>query len=690
MPQTRPSRNVLLSDVTITGQFVASPSRRPNFQRENEAFKTVAKCFVKAPETVLNVLVELAVDLCEAGTAGISLEEIDSNGKRVFRCVAIAGELKEMPGDATHHDLSPCGTCLDSNRPQMFSQLDKVHTYLQDAPRPFAEALWVPCRVEGGPTGAFWIVAHDAGRHFDYDDLRLMTSLVDFAALALSHPHTQARLPESQKQTVLEHSLLRDAFTQAPGPIALLNGPDHKFVFVNSAYLALFGREQILYKTMQEVFPEFREQGHLEMLDRVYQTGETFVAKDREVNLNRSGREDTIYLDFSYHPMRNTSGEVEGILFQAVDVTERVIARSQLEARVGTRTAELQESEKRFRLVANATPVLIWMAGPDKLCTYFNQSWLNFTGRPLAAELGNGWADGVHPDDLQKCLETYNQSFDGRWPFQMEYRLQRHDGEYRWVLNHGVPIIDADGIFTGYIGSCVDVTDRKVAEEALATLGGRLIEAQEQERSRIARELHDDLSQRLAMLAIGLQTLKTFPPDSSAKLRRRAEQLYKSTAKLSTDVHALSHELHSSQLEYLGVVSAMKNYCEEVAEQQDVEIKFTHNNVPRALPWDISLSLFRVLQEGLRNAVKYSGVRYFEADLRGVSGEIQLTIRDSGAGFDPEIVANRRGLGLISMRERISLVKGAIAIMSKPRRGTEINVRVPIADEVPATLELAA
>ena len=142
---------------------------------------------------------------------------------------------------------------------------------------------------------------------------------------------------------------------------------------------------------------------------------------------------------------------------------------------------------------------MIWMSGPDKLCNYFNKTWLEFSGRPLEAELGDGWSQGVHPVDLNGCLDVYTRSFDRRQSFEMQYRLRRYDGEYRWVLDTGVPRSNPDGSFAGYIGSCIDITDRKLAEEALARMGRRLIEVQEQERTRIARELHDDVLQRMAL-----------------------------------------------------------------------------------------------------------------------------------------------------------------------------------------------
>src|SRR5438094_494890 len=136
------------------------------------------------------------------------------------------------------------------------------------------------------------------------------------------------------------------------------------------------------------------------------------------------------------------------------DITKRKIAEE-----------ELRESEARFRTVADSAPVLIWMSGPDKLCTFFNKGWLDFTGRTMEQELGKGWTEGVHADDLDHCLEVYGNSFNARQPFTMEYRLRRNDGEYRWLLDNGTPRFASDGAFLGYIGSCIGITERKLAEE---------------------------------------------------------------------------------------------------------------------------------------------------------------------------------------------------------------------------------
>jgi PAS domain S-box-containing protein len=640
------------------------------------------------------------------------------------------------------------------------------------------------------------------------------------------------------------------------------------------------------------------------------------VSYEEEVNFRGIGQR---WISATYTPTLDASGVATGWVAVVLDVTEHKRAED-----------AVRESEQRFRLAADTAPVLMWMSGADKLCNYFNKPWLDFTGRCMEEELGNGWAEGVHADDLQRCVQTYTQSFDRRENFRMEYRLRRHDGEYRWVLDIGVPRFNQDRSFAGYIGVGVDVTERRVAEEALreseeqfrtlaeaipqlcwmargdghifwynqrwytytgttpeqmegwgwqsahdpqtlpnvleqwkasistgepldivfpllgadgvfrpfltrvtpikdadgrvvrwfgtntditelrdaqealrmseerlrlaqkvARIGSfernlrtgvntwtaemesmyglpsggfgqtrtafenlvhpddraevtklvdralqtgqptngewrviwadgsvhwiagrwqvlmdesgeparvvgvnmditerkrgeeavsgmtrKLVEAQEQERARIARELHDDINQRLAMLAIELEQLKDNPSEAGSRL----QEIRKRTAEISNDVQALSRDLHSSQLEYLGVVAGMKSWCKEFGERQGMQIDFGHD-VPSILPAEIGLCLFRVSQEAVHNAAKHSGVKRIEVQLAENSGEIHLMISDLGRGFDIEAARQGRGLGLTSMQERVRLVNGTIEIQSKPMGGTAIHVRVPLTSE---------
>jgi len=497
----------------------------------------------------------------------------------------------------------------------------------------------------------------------------------------------------------------------------------------------------------------------------------------------------------SYYPIESKQG-VDGLVAILKDITERKSAED-----------ALRESEDRFRRVADAAPVMIWTAGTDKLCTYVNRRWLEFTGHTPEQDLGTGWVAGIHPDDVEASRQMFTECYDRRERFRTEYRLRRHDGQYRWVLDTGAPWFNADGSFAGYIGSAIDVTERKLADDALyaseerlrlaqqaahmgafelnvqtgeATwteeleavyglppggFGGtheafldlvhpddraevkrlfeqaiqsgqprrgewriiwpdgsirwvvgrwrvflnergepsralgvnvdvterklaeaavlqmnrKLLEAQEQERARIGRELHDDINQRLAMVTMELDTLQHSRPKTVAERARRLDDIREQVVRISSGVQSLSHQLHPSQLEYLGIVSAMRNFCREFCGGQSFEIDFEAQELAHPVSSEVALCLFRILQEALHNAVKHSQARKLKVTIGESASNLDLAVSDKGAGFDVQAALNKGGLGLISMQERARLVNGMIEIESRPRCGTSIRVHIPFA-----------
>ena len=352
---------------------------------------------------------------------------------------------------------------------------------------------------------------------------------------------------------------------------------------------------------------------------------------------------------------------------QAADLIERSLAEE-----------ALRESDERFRFIANSAPVMIWMSDAQKQITYLNQTWIHYTGWPAEAALGSRWPEILHPDDLERCRDVGDKAFALREPYQLEYRLRRHDGDYRWVLTVGVPRYDAAGAFAGYIGTAVDIGERKLAEEALSTLSQKLIEAHEEERARIGRELHDDICQQLAVVSMRLSLLRQRPPASAADLNQEIGDLYRQVGNLAADIQALSHDLHPPRLEHIRLEDAVVGFCEDLSTRHGVTIDVQCENIPTALSQGISLCFYRVVQEALQNVVKHSASRHADVSLHGHTDTITLTVKDSGAGFDPRAATRGSGLGLTSMKERLKVLGGQLSIDSERGHGTVIRAVAPL------------
>lgn len=260
----------------------------------------------------------------------------------------------------------------------------------------------------------------------------------------------------------------------------------------------------------------------------------------------------------------------------------------------------------------------------------------------------------------------------------------------RWLQVSAVPLSRKSG---GVVIRHIDITerklaelDRKQAEAARADIGGRLLLAQEQERTRIARELHDDINQKLGLLAIDIQQLQQRIPESSRDIHRELTDLFQKTNRISADVQQLSHQLHSSRLDYLGLPAALRRLCEEFGMQHHIFTECVIDDMPGKLARKIGLCLFRVAQECLTNAAKHGSATHVKVQLHCQGAAIQMEVADNGRGFDPARVNAQPGLGLISMRERLRLVSGELLIQSHEGAGTRITVIVPLQEHGAVTL----
>jgi PAS domain S-box-containing protein len=344
--------------------------------------------------------------------------------------------------------------------------------------------------------------------------------------------------------------------------------------------------------------------------------------------------------------------------------------------------AELRESEEKFSKSFRQSPLAVTITNiQDARFIEVNEAFERYTGWKRDEVLGRTPFDIQLWESPEQRLALREQLLATGNVRDLEFRVRRKDGQVLTGLG-SAELIEVNGE-PCVLSVAADISERKMAENALAGVSRKLIEAQEAERTRIARELHDDINQRLAMLAINLKTVREDLSFSETETSRRLEEACTQVSGLENDIQALSHRLHSSGLEYLGLEAAVSGFCREVSERQNLSIHVRFDGVPQTLPHEVSLCLFRVLQEAVHNAVKYSGVRDFEVSLTGGANEIELSVHDSGIGFDPATARHKHGLGLTSMRERLRLVNGQLSIESKQQNGTTILARVPLNASVP-------
>jgi PAS domain S-box-containing protein len=372
-------------------------------------------------------------------------------------------------------------------------------------------------------------------------------------------------------------------------------------------------------------------------------------------------------------PRFHKDGSFAGYIGSCIDVTEGKLAEAallELNHALEAQTALLQSREELLKTFVKNVPAAVAMLDREMRYLQVSDRWCSDNSVEASEILGRSRHEA--PEMPERFKEANRRALQGE-TLRADEDSWESGGSTRWGRWEVRPWRNSDGTVGGILVFAEDITRRKQMEQELSEMTRKLIASQEQERARIGRELHDDINQRLAMLAVELEQLQ----DNPVEVGSRLQELRKQTTEISNDIQALSHELHSSKLEYLGVVAGIKSWCREFGERQRMEIEFKSDVV--SLPsLDVGVCLFRVLQEALHNAVKHSGVKRVEVQLAEHSNELHLIVRDSGRGFEIEAARQARGLGLTSMQERVRLMNGTISIESKLMGGTTIHVRVPI------------
>ena len=353
---------------------------------------------------------------------------------------------------------------------------------------------------------------------------------------------------------------------------------------------------------------------------------------------------------------------VSGLALAAV-IVEREAAM--LERHRLIREQAGMETRRRLAAIVESSDDAIFSKSPDGTILSWNTGAQRIFGFTASELVGQPASSTIVPPELT----DEENGFLSR--LRAGERIQRYEtirltksGTKIDVSLTISPLLDSAGTSVGTAVVARDITERKKVQKALSKVSQRLLHAQEQERARIARELHDDIGQRIALLAMKL-------PGQSVELRDQISEI-------ASAVHALSHNLHSSKIELLGIANAMERYCEEFSSGQGVVVDFNAGDLSPALPPEMSLCFFRVLQGALQNSAKHSGVGHVEVRLWTDQRDLHLEVTDAGVGFDLKTVQMGQGLGLVSMEERLKLVDGTLLVETRPRQGTRIHARAPI------------
>jgi signal transduction histidine kinase len=363
---------------------------------------------------------------------------------------------------------------------------------------------------------------------------------------------------------------------------------------------------------------------------------------------------------------RDATGHIAQLRGTVQDITER---KRDEEA--------LRESEERLRLAAQAGRMYAyeWDATTDLIVRSAECADILYWMDEPEKDSYERMLGSVHAEDREAFVATVASLNPEKAAGQISYRVVCPDESVVWLEESARAFFDKQGTMVRMVGMVSDVSARKCAEKELSNLSARFVTAQEEERTRIARELHDDLSQRLALVAVTLESLGQNLPKGKSQITAALHNLWYRVGEISSDVHQLSRRLHPSTLG-LGLGAALRSLSGGIERQHGIRVVVSCRDVPDAIPSDVSLCVYRVAQEALSNVVKHSEVKEARLELAGESGDLLLRVVDAGRGFEPSEAG--RGLGLLSMKERLRLVGGSLVVRSRSSQGTEISAQVPM------------
>ena len=525
-------------------------------------------------------------------------------------------------------------------------------------------------------------------------------------ALRESRAAEQAARAEAEQQRQRFHEVLM----QLPAYVAVYHGPSHVYQFVNPPYQSMFPNRSFAGRPFGEAMPESNELGVVALFDRVYQTGKPFHLPEMEgwFDFKGTGEPEQVFLNLYLQPLRNARGEVDGVLDYSHNVTEQVLARRQveqlnaeLEERVQARTADLQESEGRFRTMADAAPAMLWVTNPDGHCTYLNGQWYAYTGQTEVEALGLGWTLAVHPDDADLAGQQFIAANARREAFSFRYRLRRHDGAYRWAIDTGQPHFTGAGDYAGFVGTVIDIHEQYLAEGELASTNKQLTRTNVDLDTFVYAASHD-LKAPIANIEGLLNALREYLPDQARDpmvprllaMMQGAIGRFQQTVGHLTDISRLQDAQYDQPVETLDLAQALEDVRLDLlplleSTRADLSVAVEACPGVRFSAKNLRSVLFNLLS----NAIKYRApgrTPVVRVGARCAPTQLVLEVQDNGLGLNPQqqdqlFTMFRRlhthvegsGVGLYLIKRTIENAGGTLTVQSQPGVGSTFTVTLP-------------
>jgi len=619
---------------------------------------------------ILNHLINLVEAQTESVICSILVLDEDSNRLRHVAAPSLPESfVSGMDAMSIGPNADCCGTAASVNQPVIVKDILKDPRW--DGLRSIAithgiRAFWcnpIPS-LSSGVAGTFAMYYHTP-REPHPEELRLAEAATHVASIAIENYRSEESLRRAEERN-------KAILNAIPDSMFLL---DSQYNYIDchtrDSCRRLVTPPELIGRNMRDSLPPDMVEKFSAGLQRARESGEPQLV---EYDFELGGQ-----LKYSEGRVIPTSDGKFLVLVR--DITERRLAEQ-----------ALRTSEERFRLVTMATRDGVYDWDLNAHTVWRSHAFHTlFSPDEPSENTHEWWEQQIHPDDYPRIKRSFEDaSAKQKQVWSAEYLFRKADGSYATVFDRCYIRYDDSGRPERVIGIMSDVTERRLTEQNLQKsetelrkrnaeiheLAGRLMTAQEEERRRISRDLHDDLNQKVAALSLMITALKKQLPKNNESLREQFDDLLESSFEISADIRRLSHKLHPAILEHVGLAAALTGYVAEFNRLEKVDVRLT---VPEFIevPRDVAVCLYRVAQEALRNVVKHAGVLQAELSLSADDGAIRFCVSDSGVGFDMGAASNYAGLGLVSMEERVRLIDGTLNIFTSPGRGTRLLVTVP-------------